>query len=170
MKWKPEITYHAPGVPIILVGTKSDLRETTDMAIPRPECEELARDINAVEYKETSALTQEGLKAGFDTAMRVVINQESNLRKLTDEALENSDVNNQCTAVPRNSPSPVRNITIMVVGDGAVGKTCLLMSYINNAFPDEYVPLVLDTCDVNVMFNGRSVNVTLLDTGNKLYF
>eukprot|EP00494_Astrolonche_serrata_P004168 UN04180 len=26
-KWIPEITHHAPSVPIILVGTKSDLRD-----------------------------------------------------------------------------------------------------------------------------------------------
>jgi len=38
----------------------------------------------------------------------------------------------------------VRRIKIVAVGDGAVGKTCLLVTFSKNEFPDVYVPTVFE--------------------------
>ena len=84
-KWYPELKHHSPGVPMILVGTKLDLRSDPNTVaklreksppttpITFEEGLDQAKTIGAVKYLECSALTQKGLKSVFDEAIRVVL-------------------------------------------------------------------------------------------------
>lgn len=83
-KWYPEVSHHCPNTPIILVGTKLDLREDKEAieklrekklsALTFPQGLQMAKEINAVKFLECSALTQKGLKTVFDEAIRAVLN------------------------------------------------------------------------------------------------
>ncbi|XP_067944619.1 ras-related C3 botulinum toxin substrate 2-like [Watersipora subatra] len=82
-KWIPEIRHHCPDAPVILVGTKLDLRDDrqclSELAakgfspIKREQGQKLASKVHARRYLECSALTQQGLKRIFDEAVRSVI-------------------------------------------------------------------------------------------------
>ncbi|XP_071742329.1 rac-like GTP-binding protein ARAC7 [Rutidosis leptorrhynchoides] len=80
-KWMPELRRFAPNVPVVLVGTKLDLRDDkgcladhmTSDAITYAEGEELRKQIGAVAYIECSSKTQQNVKAVFDTAIKAVL-------------------------------------------------------------------------------------------------
>ncbi|XP_061072595.1 rho-related GTP-binding protein RhoG-like [Conger conger] len=85
-KWHPEVTHHCPNVPILLVGTKKDLRadpellkklkEQNQTSITQQQGVALARHIHAIKYLECSALNQDGIKEVFSEAVRAFLNPQ----------------------------------------------------------------------------------------------
>ncbi|XP_074661341.1 cell division control protein 42 homolog [Tubulanus polymorphus] len=57
-----------------------------------------------------------------------------------------------------------------VVGDGAIGKTCMLISYASNRFPTSYVPTVFDNYAVNINIHGTLYCLGLFDTAGQEAF
>ena len=86
VKWAQELRRFCPDAKIILVGTKTDLRDDHNALrrlknmnqepISRQMGVELVREIGGEKYMECSALTQRGLKQVFDEAIRASVRRE----------------------------------------------------------------------------------------------
>ena len=70
--WVPELKLNCPDVPILLVGSRTDLRGKPGYtAYQKCDGESVAREIGAVRYMEICALKKEGLKELFSEVLRV---------------------------------------------------------------------------------------------------
>lgn len=85
------MSHHCPGVPVLLVGTKSDLRndvetqrklkEQNQVPVTHQQGAALARQIHAARYLECSALNQDGIKEVFIEAVRAFLNPQPTVAK-----------------------------------------------------------------------------------------
>ncbi|KAM9393193.1 ras-related C3 botulinum toxin substrate 1-like [Pholidichthys leucotaenia] len=82
-KWYPEVRHYCPNTPIILVGTKLDLRDDKDTIEKLKEKKlfpvtyeqglTMAKEIGSAKYLECSALTKHGLNTVFDEAILAAV-------------------------------------------------------------------------------------------------
>ncbi|KAK8367747.1 hypothetical protein V6Z11_A02G201100 [Gossypium hirsutum] len=88
-KWIPELNHYAPGVPIVLVGTKLDLRNDKQYLNDHPgavpisaaQGEELRKQIDAPAYIECSAKSQQNVKSVFDSAIKIILQPPKQKKK-----------------------------------------------------------------------------------------
>ena len=50
---------------------------------------------------------------------------------------------------------------IVLVGDGASGKSCMIQSYINDSFRNDYIPTVFDNYKCTVSIEGIQYQISL---------
>jgi len=56
---------------------------------------------------------------------------------------------------------------LVIVGDGACGKTCLLIVFSKDQFPEVYVPTVFENYVADIEVDGRQVELALWDTAGQ---
>ena len=97
-RWIKELRAQAPGAPVVLVGTKLDLRASGDVdgCVATKEGEAVGKKIGAERYVECSALTQDNLGAVFDSAVDVCMKRRAALR---DKGERNQGAQSGCCSI-----------------------------------------------------------------------
>jgi GTPase SAR1 family protein len=100
--WMAELTHYAPNVPVVLVGTKIDLRTNPELLsrlasrketmVTYEEGVVLAEELKCETYCECSALTQKGLAEMFTATIQAAMEP----KKLQSKYGKNKRNNNAC--------------------------------------------------------------------------
>ncbi|XP_050407250.1 cell division control protein 42 homolog [Patella vulgata] len=77
------------------------------------------------------------------------------------------DHNTNLLPEPENSNPNSHPVKCVLIGDGAVGKTSLIVSYTTNGYPTEYVPTAFDHFSVLVTVDNNPVRLQLCDTAGQ---
>eukprot|EP00035_Acanthoeca_spectabilis_P010555 m.186567 g.186567 ORF g.186567 m.186567 type:complete len:646 (-) comp15057_c0_seq1:222-2159(-) len=60
-----------------------------------------------------------------------------------------------------------QRLKLVVVGDGAVGKSCLLLTYTGGVFPEHYCPTVFENYVADATYDGQAYEISLWDTAGQ---
>eukprot|EP00056_Hartaetosiga_gracilis_P016426 m.4991 g.4991 ORF g.4991 m.4991 type:complete len:191 (+) comp4090_c0_seq1:181-753(+) len=60
-----------------------------------------------------------------------------------------------------------RPLKIVLVGDGTVGKSCMALTFANNAFPHDCPPTVFDNFAKNMVVDGAKFSLNMWDTSGQ---
>jgi len=78
-----------------------------------------------------------------------------------------AEIRNRVEAAGELDIAAAHRIKLVVVGDGAVGKTSLLISYATDQFPTDYVPTVFENYTAQMKLNDDTILLHLWDTAGQ---
>jgi len=90
--------------------------------------------------------------------------QDSDLKALCIQIKKRADAMSGNEDMDVNSATRIK---LVVVGDGAVGKTSLLISFATDKFPEEYVPTVFENYTAQMKLNDEPILLHLWDTAGQ---
>jgi len=136
LRWHEELQKHCPTVPMILVGTKLDLRDDPTfmenlrkqelVPVSHEQGEALKKELNFVNFFECSALTRVGLKDVFDEVLSVVVTTKTKARPAS-SAVASSSSSPASSTVASGSAPPVANAEGGGGDGGKQKKKCVLL-------------------------------------------
>ncbi|KAK4555585.1 GTP-binding protein Rho1 [Recurvomyces mirabilis] len=177
-KWSSEVSRNCPNSPIILVGLQADRRDPSkgwmnnEVPITSEKAISLQKQIGASEYLECSAKFNQNVQEVFVAAARYAISATAVPPPLP--LPTNRGTDSESTVIhPTSLATPIKAIgppeirrKLVAVGDGAIGKTALLLTFSRGYFDFENYSqgTVFDNYVADVKVNGRHVELALWDT------